>query len=82
MACHVIMANSCVCTGALFIFQLFISVIISVYEDTMGSSSLTDENSQSGDLERLLEFYSPDSIPPEPSMTIRRLPYNITTGER
>ena len=66
--------------GALFIFQLFISVIISVYEDTMGSATLTDENSQSGDLERLLEFYSPDVIPPQPSMAIRRLPYNITTG--
>jgi hypothetical protein len=66
--------------GALFIFQLFISVIISVYEDTMGSSSLTDEDTQAGDLERLLEFYSPDVIPPEPGNFIRRWPYNVTTG--
>ena len=67
-------------TGALFIFQLFISVIISVYEDTMSSSSLTDDDSQSSDLERLLEFYSPDEIPSEPSNSIRRFCYNITTG--
>jgi hypothetical protein len=66
--------------GALFIFQLFISVIISVYHDTMSSASLTDENAQSNDLERLLDFYLPDEMPAEPTNKIRQFCYNITTG--
>ena len=55
-------------------------MIIAVYEDTMGSAALCDENAQSAQLERLLEFYSPDEIPPEPSHQLRRIPYNVTTG--
>jgi len=66
--------------GALFIFQLFISVIISVYEDTMSSSSLTDDSAQSNQIERLLEFYSSDETPPVPTNRVRRFCYNITTG--
>merc|ERR1740133_921748 len=42
--------------GGIFIFQLFISVIIAIYEDTMGSAALCDEEAQSAQLERLLEF--------------------------
>ena len=67
--------------GAIFIFQLFISVIISVYDDNMGSASLTDDQSQCQTLQRLLEFYAPDWIPEEPSNRVRRIAYNITTGE-
>ena len=66
--------------GALFIFQLFISVIISVYDDNMGSASLTDDQTQCKTLQRLLEFYAPDWVPGEPSNRVRRLAYNITTG--
>ena len=55
-------------------------MIIAVYEDTMGTAALSDENAQSAQLERLLDFYSPDEIPPEPSFVLRRIPYNITTG--
>ena len=51
-----------------------------MYEDTMGSAALCDEEAQSAQLERLLEFYSPDEIPPEPSNVLRRIPYNVTTG--
>lgn len=29
---------------------------------------------------RLLDFYSPDSLPPEPVNRVRKLAYNITTG--
>lgn len=66
--------------GGIFIFQLFISVIISVYEDNMRTASGSDDKEQHQQLQRLLEFYSPDSIPPEPTNRIRRLCYNITTG--
>lgn len=38
--------------GSLFIFQLFIAVIISLYEDTTSAGSLADENAQSNDIER------------------------------
>ena len=46
----------------------------------MGSSALSDDKQQAAQLERLLEFYSPDEIPPEPTSALRRIPYNITTG--
>ena len=46
----------------------------------MGSSALSDDKQQAAQLERLLEFYSPDEIPPEPTSALHRIPYNITTG--